>query len=95
MIGEMNKRTIIFLTLLYIGSMLIATGVGYWLNSPVEAESYSPPANLGYLILQMERARDTHQQFVDGNNAYSFQVEVHREWVEIYGQVIAELEARK
>ena len=47
---------------------------------------------LPYLIDNMEIARDTHQQFVDGNNAYSFWVEKHQQWVDIYEEIIGILE---
>ena len=63
-----------------------------------EVRGYNPPDNLDYLILQMEWARETHQDIVDNPwRHWTWQKAGvdHSEWVEIYDQVIEALEGER
>ena len=68
---------------------LVGMDIGVALGgSPIGS---SAPDNLDYLVLQMEWARETHQDIVDNPQRWSNWIKAgvdHGEWVEIYSQVI-------
>ncbi len=90
----MKHLSIIIILMLAIAGLGFATGYLHGLKA-THALMPAQRSALPYLIDNMVIARDTHQQFVDGNNAYSFWVEKHQQWVDIYEEIIPILEAIK
>ena len=54
------------IALIVIGCFLVGMGIGVALGgSPVDCSAPDTTADIDYLISCMERARDSHQQFLD------------------------------
>ena len=69
--GAMNKTILITILLVIIGAMLIGAGIGYWQHEEAKGwepelyDKYGQEIDVDHLILCMEQARESHQQFLD------------------------------
>ena len=102
--ADMNKTNLITVSLVIIGAILIGASIAYWQQGEAKGwetelyDKFGQKIDIDYLILQMEWAKETHQDIVDNpwrHWAWQKAGIDHSEWVEIYDQVIEVLENKR